>query len=221
MIAEPAGKPVPEGGVELRRLARQIATEPAAWTPALATLVAGLFEEMAPAWDAEHATGRLDFLSDSLARGGPLPEGVCLELGSGTGQHTALLAGAFDHAVAVDLARQMLTRAPAHLAPRLQADAARLPLAARSIAAIVCIDVLLFPSEIARVLREDGVLLWANQLGAEGPLFLDTPTVLAALGGSWQAVQAEAGWGNWAVIRRRGDHTTPTSPSTSCRTTTT
>ncbi|MEV1168739.1 hypothetical protein [Nonomuraea sp. NPDC049784] len=56
------------------------------WTPALAALVTDLFKEMAPAWDAEHATGRLDFLTDALDRGGPLPNGICLELGAGTGQ---------------------------------------------------------------------------------------------------------------------------------------
>jgi SAM-dependent methyltransferase len=204
VIAAPPGKPVPESGAELRRLARQIATDPAAWTPDLASLVAGLFEEMAPAWDVEHATGRLDFLVDALARGGPLPSGVCLELGSGTGQHTPLLADAFDHVIAVDLARQMLRRAPAHLAPQLQADAAQLPLATGSIAAVVLVDALLFPTEIARVMAADGLLIWANQLGADGPLFLDTPTVITTLGGPWSAVQAEAGWGSWAVLRRAG-----------------
>ncbi|WP_433432764.1 hypothetical protein [Nonomuraea sp. CA-141351] len=56
------------------------------WTPALAALVTDLFKEMAPVWDAEHATGRLDFLTDALDRGGPPPNGICLELGSGTGQ---------------------------------------------------------------------------------------------------------------------------------------
>jgi hypothetical protein len=75
----------------------------------------------------------------------------------------------------------MLTRAPAHVGTRLQADASRLPLADGSIAAVVCVDVLLFPREILRVLRGDGVLLWANQLGDDGPLFVDTPTVAAAL----------------------------------------
>ncbi|MGW7483762.1 hypothetical protein ACWGH8_34910 [Nonomuraea muscovyensis] len=30
------------------------------------------------------------------------------------------------------------------------------------------------------MLRDDGVLIWADQLGADGPLFLDTITVIAA-----------------------------------------
>jgi hypothetical protein len=66
-ISPPPGKPVPAEGAELRGLARQIAIDPAAWTPELAALVADLFDEMAPAWDAEHATGRTDFLADALA----------------------------------------------------------------------------------------------------------------------------------------------------------
>ncbi|MFG1948652.1 hypothetical protein [Nonomuraea sp. NPDC048826] len=98
----------------------------------------------------------------------------------------------------------MLRHAPAHLAPRLQADAARLPLATGSIAAAVLVDALLFPAEITRVLTAGGVLIWANQLSADGPLFLDTPTVIAALGGAWDAIQAEAGWGSWTVLRRAG-----------------
>lgn len=202
LIAAPDGKPVPDGADELRALARRIATDPTAWTPDLAALMTGLFEDLAPAWDTQHATGRLDFLTDALQRGGPLPPGVCLEIGSGTGQHTPLLAGAFEHVIALDLARQMLTRAPAKAGARLQADASQLPLAHACITAIVCIDVLLFPAEITRVLHQDGVLVWANQLGADGPLFLDTLTVIAALGGAWTAVQAEAGWGSWALLRR-------------------
>jgi hypothetical protein len=48
------------------------------------------------------------------------------------------------------------------------------------------------------------VLIWANQLGDDGPLSVSTPTVAAALGGTWNAVQAEAGWGHWAVLGRSG-----------------
>lgn len=57
--------------------------------------------------------------------------------------------------------------------------------------------------EVTRVLRKDGVLVWVNQLGQDGPLFLDTPAVIDALGDGWSAVQSQAGWGSWAVLRRR------------------
>lgn len=159
VMPEPPGKALPDGGSELRLLAHAVALDPSAWTPDLAALVTGLLDHMAVLWDAEHATGRLNFLTDALARGGPMPSGICLEIGSGTGQHTPFVAGAFDHVIAVDLAREMLTLSTAHPAARLQADAARLPLARASIAAAVCIDVLLLPAEIARVPRGDGMLI--------------------------------------------------------------
>ncbi|MET8405210.1 hypothetical protein [Streptomyces sp900116325] len=61
---------------------------------------------------------------------------------------------------------------------------------------------LLFPTETARVLAPDGVLLWINQLGQDGPLYLPAEDVAAALPGQWTAVEAEAGWGSWACMRR-------------------
>lgn len=202
VIAEPPGKPVPSGAAEFRAAARRIATDPRAWTPDAASFVTDLFDGMAATWDAERATNRLDALIDALARGGRMPSGVCLEIGSGTGRHTPLLAETFGRVVAVDLSWQMLLHAPRTPGVRVQADAARLPLASRSAAAVVCVDVLLFPREVDRVLRDDGVLLWINQLGDDGPLFLDTPTVIEAMGGGWTAAESVAGWGSWAVLRR-------------------
>lgn len=63
-------------------------------------------------------------------------------------------------------------------------------------------DALLFPAEIVRVLAPNGVLLWINQLGEDGPLHLPAMDVAHALPGDWQAVEADAGWGSWAVLRR-------------------
>jgi hypothetical protein len=48
------------------------------------------------------------------------------------------------------------------------------------------------------------VLLWINQLGEDGPLYLPTEDVAAALPGQWHAVEGRAGWGSWAVLRRQG-----------------
>jgi ubiquinone/menaquinone biosynthesis C-methylase UbiE len=85
---------------------------------------------------------------------------------------------------------------------RVSADASRLPLADASATAIAAIDMLLFPSEIARVLAPGGVLLWINQLGSDGPLYLPAVAVAAAVPGTWHATESEAGWGSWAVQRR-------------------
>lgn len=39
-------------------------------------------------------------------------------------------------------------------------------------------------------------------LGADGSLFVDPLTVITALGGRWDAVTSDAGWGSWSVLRR-------------------
>ena len=74
----------------MRELARQIATDGAhGWTPELAALIRGLFDEMALTWDQQHATNRLDALADALTRGGDLPAGVCVEGSSPRGVDTS------------------------------------------------------------------------------------------------------------------------------------
>jgi ubiquinone/menaquinone biosynthesis C-methylase UbiE len=85
------------------------------------------------------------------------PDGTCLELGSGTGLFTPLLDSAFEWAISVDLAEQMLRQAPGRSPLRVRADASALP----------------------------------------------ADDVAAALPGQWHAVEAQAGWGSWAVLRRR------------------
>ncbi|MEU5092299.1 hypothetical protein [Streptomyces sp. NPDC021356] len=81
-----------------------------------------------------------------------------------------------------------------------------MPLPDSSVSVIAAIDMLLFPSETARVLAHDGVLLWVNQLGGDGPLYLPATAVAAALPGTWHATGSEAGWGTWAVLRRTRRH---------------
>lgn len=104
--------------------------------------------------------------------------------------------------ISVDLSMRMLQQANGRSSWRVKADASRLPLADASVAVIAAIDMLLFPAETARVLAPGGVLLWINQLGCDGPLYLPAATVVAALPGTWQATESEAGWGSWAVLRR-------------------
>lgn len=102
----------------------------------------------------------------------------------------------------MDLSLRMLQQAHGRSPARVQADACTLPLPDSSVAVIAAIDTLLFTTETARVLAHDGVLLWINQLGSDGPLYLPATAVAAALPGTWQATESEAGWGSWAVLRR-------------------
>ncbi|GAA1376295.1 hypothetical protein GCM10009612_74320 [Streptomyces beijiangensis] len=104
--------------------------------------------------------------------------------------------------ISIDLSEQMLRQAAGRSPARVRADAGALPSADASVAVVAAIDMLLFPDEMARVLAPAGVLLWINQLGQDGPLYLPAEDVAAALPGRWTAVEAAAGWGSWAALRR-------------------
>lgn len=201
----PGGKPLPPTGTAevFRAFARDLAVGRRPWDAETARFIAGQFDELASKWDATRATGRDDPLRDALDRGGPFPGGSCLELGSGTGLFTPLLGSVFPQVISVDLSEQMLHRAAARSPLRVRADASMLPMADAQVTVVAAIDMLLFPAETARILAPDGVLLWINQLGEDGPLYLPADDVAAALPGQWQAVEAHAGWGSWAVLRRR------------------
>ncbi|WP_050811319.1 class I SAM-dependent methyltransferase [Streptomyces griseoaurantiacus] len=203
-LPSPTAKPLPPEGTAnaFRAFARDLAAGRRAWTAAEVSFLSGLFDQLAADWDSTQATGRDDPLRDALNRGGPLPNGPCLEVGSGTGQFTPLLATAFTSVLSLDLSEQMLHQAAGRSPARVRADASALPVADASIAVVAAIDMLLFPTETARVLAPDGVLLWINQLGQDGPLYLSAEEVKAALPGRWTAIEAEAGWGTWALLRR-------------------
>jgi predicted TPR repeat methyltransferase len=205
-LPSPDGKPVPPPGTTdtFRAFAHDLATGRRPWTAEAAQFIADLFDQLAADWDTTRATGRDDPLRDALTRGGPIPRGPCLELGSGTGLFTPVLTAAFPHVISVDLSMRMLQQAHCRSPWRVRADASRLPLADASVTTMAAIDMLLFPAETARVLAPDGLLLWINQLGSDGPLYLPAATVVAALPGTWQATESEAGWGSWAVLRRTG-----------------
>ncbi|GAA0585466.1 class I SAM-dependent methyltransferase [Actinomadura livida] len=204
VLPGPPGKPLPppETTAMLRAFARdRAAGRP--WTGEAARFFTDLFDELAATWDTGLATGRDEPLRDALTRGGPMPAGPCLEIGSGTGAHTPLLTAAFPAVISLDISEQMLRRAAGRSPARVRADAAALPVTHAGVAAVVAVDMLLFPEQIARVLAPGGVLLWINQLGADGPLHLPADAVAAALPGRWDATEAEAGWGTWAVLRAR------------------
>lgn len=186
----------------MRKATRAIASSPQGWTPELRSQVRDLFDQLAPGWNTRAGEQRLDAVHDALERG-PLPKGgTWLELGSGTGLMTAALAKRADVVLAVDLSEQMLRLAPAHVAPRLRADGAALPVPPGSVDVLVAINAFLFPAEAARVLAADGALLWVNTSGPHTPIHLPAEDVLAAMGAGWRAVASEAGWGTWAVLRR-------------------
>jgi SAM-dependent methyltransferase len=117
-----------------------------------------------------------EFLAAQHAAGDPLefdrlvPEilgtgaGPCLEIGCGTGEHAARIAGAGWTPVGVDLSAGMLRRTRSRL-PAARADAERLPVADGTVPAVATLmvhtDMPRYPAvlrEAARVLRPSGVL---------------------------------------------------------------
>lgn len=126
-----------------------------------------------------------------------------MEIASGTGLLTPLIAAVWPEVVAVDLSGGMLARSAA--SGRLQADAARLPLADGCAAAVVIGDGPLFAAEAARVMAARAVLVWSNAPGDGAPFFVPARilagAMTAATGRPWDAVCSQAHWGSWAVLR--------------------
>jgi SAM-dependent methyltransferase len=183
------------------QLTREIAMDPGGWTPERLSQMLGFFDSLASTWAERDNPERHDALGDALARGGPFPGGVCLEVGAGTGNVTGDLQAVFDHVVSFDLSQAMLSRA----SPRgrqIRADASILPVRSSSVAAVALVNMFLFPDEVARVLKADGVLLWVSTNGDATPIYLPPADVLKALPGEWSGIGAQAGWGTWLTARR-------------------
>jgi SAM-dependent methyltransferase len=186
----------------MRQVTRQIAFEPEGWTPERSARVTALFDELAPDWHTRGAESRTEVVADAFDRGGPIPTGTWVELGSGTGLLTPWLAARAGRVVAVDLAAGMLALAPADVGLRVRADGARLPLGSGSVDALVLINAFLFPAEARRILAPDGVVVWVNTSGDGTPIHLSADDAALALGPGWEGRASEAGLGSWAVLRR-------------------
>ena len=198
-----ATDPEPFAGPDhpMRQLTRAMAFgEP--WTDADSQRVQRIFDSMAPEWSESHVDPvKAAPVADALDRGDVPLDGRWLEVGSGTGAGARVLDGRVASLTCVDLAAEMLRHAP-DLAPRVRADASCLPLDADSFDAVLLVNMLLFPAEVDRVLRPDGVVVWVNTLGDQTPIHLPAADVVAALPGDWTGTTARAGTGFWLVARR-------------------
>ena len=203
VLPEAPGRPDPLAFAELmQKTTREIAFSPDAWTNERAQQMTTLFDRLASSWRDRADEARDAALEDALTRGGVGSAGLALEVGSGTGVFTSRVAQHFERVVAIDLSLEMLRLASRRAAPRICADAARLPLANGSVSAVVLANCFLFPAEVNRVLASDGALLWISTLGERTPIYLSAESVEEALPGSWSALTSEAGWGSWVVLRR-------------------
>lgn len=204
-VTDPSGPGGPDH--PMRKVTVQVAFEPEGWTAERRAKVADLFDSLADEWHTRGGGDRHRPLLDALERGDVPPAGRCLELGSGVGLTTDLLAEHFDVVHARDLSMEMLRRSPDEPGPRILGDSSRLPYPDGAAAAIVCQNMLLFPAEIDRVLAPGGTLVWVNTSGDRTPIHLTAAEVERALNshartGSWDVVASSAGNGTWAVARR-------------------
>ena len=190
----------------MRRVTHAAAAEVGAWTRDTADTVRRTFDALAPQWHTRHTPDRLDPVADALSRGGHLlpGHGTWLELGSGDGWATRALATAAPTLVAMDLSLAMLRKAPPDAAARVQTDAAQLPLEDSTITCALLMNMLLFPTELDRVLAPGGALVWISSRGPATPIHLTPEQVVAALPGRWGGLAGQRGTGVWAGLRREG-----------------
>lgn len=175
------------------------------WDEASRSFVESTFDELAAEWHTRISPARTAIVVDVLDRGLATvgsPGGLAVEIGSGIGTYTPLLAERFGPVLAVDLSLAMLQRSPALPGHRVQADAAALPLDDATAHAVVLINAFLFPAEVDRVLAPDGVVVWVNSSGEQTPIHLAPAEVADALPGEWTGVSSRAGAGIWCVLRR-------------------
>ncbi len=200
--------PTSRGNIDhpMRIMTRRAAgLHPGGWDDAARAEVAAFFDGLAPEWHTRTSPQRDAVVTDALTRGLPSDlagADVCVELGSGIGAYTSMLAERWPRVVAVEVALEMLRLAPAKPGHRVLADGARLPLVDGAASAVVLVNCFLFPYEVDRVLGPEGVLVWVNSSGDETPIHLPPEDVVAALPGRWSGVQSTAGAGIWSVVRR-------------------
>lgn len=168
------------------------------WTREHAERITGLFDGLAPEWAKRQADPlRRSPVADVLDRGDVPLDGDWLEIGSGTGAGAEVLAGRVPSLVVTDLSMEMLATAPAEVAPRVRSDASALPFPDDSFDALLLVNMMLFPTEVDRVLRADGTVVWVNTRGDQTPIHLPPDHVLAALPGDWDGRTARSGTGFW------------------------
>ncbi|TAN21025.1 MAG: class I SAM-dependent methyltransferase [Actinomycetota bacterium] len=187
----------------MRKVTRQVAFDPGGWTSDRAQKVAKLFDELAGTWKDKDFNSRILPVVDAMARGGIKPGGIGIELGCGTGAYSSTLSDYFDALLCIDISFEMLANSAQSSGFRIRGDGATLPVRDRTVDGLFCINTLLFPAEVDRILTENGYLVWVSSSGNQTPIYLSPAEVFAALERKFTGVSSEAGPGTWTVFRRR------------------
>ena len=135
VVPAPPGKPVREEAAQGQERARRLAMRPGTWDRQEAAAMRAGFDAAAGGWDDSRGGCRRPVLADALARGGPFRPGGAVEIASGTGLLTSLIAQVWPEVAAVDLSGGMLARSAASC--RIHAGATRLPLAGCAAAVVI------------------------------------------------------------------------------------
>ena len=111
--------------------ARRLVLRPGTWDRQEAAAMRAGFDAAPAGWENSGGGYRRPVLADALARGGPFLPGRAVEIASGTGLLTPLIAAVWPEVAAVDLSGGMLARSAASRGSRLMPPGCRWPIAAR------------------------------------------------------------------------------------------
>lgn len=126
-----------------------------------------------------------------------------VEICCGTGEATAHIAASVPRLLASDINLAMLTRrAPVPGVTWLAADVRQLPLGTGTVPLLVSLNGVFHPSEIARVVRPGGQVLWCTSFRSGTPLYVRPDSMHRMLGEAWTAKGEAAGHGEWTMFTK-------------------
>ncbi|WP_344633303.1 class I SAM-dependent methyltransferase [Streptomyces glaucosporus] len=133
------------------------------------------------------------------------PAEWAVEICCGTGEATAAIAGAVPAVVACDLSLEMLRRRVDVPGVRwVAADVRSLPLGTGRVPLVVSLNGVFHPTEIVRVIRPGGQLLWCTSFRSGTPLYVPPERMHRLLGEGWTAEGGHAGHGEWTLFTAPG-----------------
>ena len=175
-----------------------VARIPWAW-PLVRGFTGRFWDRMAEQWSAQASPDR----ATALAAGAEAVPGAparVLEIGSGTGDGTAVLRAAFPDAeiVGVDLAPNMVAAASRNVpsATFQLADAAKLPFPDDSFDLAAQLNVPFYARELRRVVKPGGHILVASTLGPATPYYTPHGFLRKKL---TEVSSGKAGRGDWFI----------------------
>jgi SAM-dependent methyltransferase len=138
-------------------------------------------------------------VQEGLRRARPAPWAV--EICCGTGEATPGIAAVVPRVLACDLNLPMLTRhADVPGVTWVAADVRALPLGTGGVPLLVSLNGVFNPTEIARVMRPGGQVLWCTSFRSGTPLYVEPGRAHQLLGASWTAETEPVGHGEWTLF---------------------